>query len=376
MKTIGFPRMHKEISEKRAFLPEFFKELEVNGALIYIENGYGSKMGFTHEDYLNVNKHITFVSQDESYKQDIVIVLRSPEFEELELIPDGTILLSMLHYPTRSKRNKMLLKKKIKAVSLDSIRGDFMQRLVFNAKGTSGHGMEVAFDELEKVRTDLYSSKRGPLEVSIIGMGMIGLHAGKSAGKFARPEIAAKIKEAKAKGVMINMLPRNITSDKEEMAKILKRTDILVDASTRDNPYEYIIDNEMLANLKSDAIIVDLTADPYLVDEEGVQVKAIEGIPTGTLDKYVIYKDDKEYYDIPDTVNKSNRRTVISCDAWPGVKPRECMELYAIQMLPIITKLVEKDFEEMSLDSHYYFDRAISRATLDYFFENDKMKIE
>ena len=372
MKTLGFPRMHKEISEKRAFLPDFFKKLEINGAHIYIENGYGSKLGYTHDDYLKVNKNIKFVSQEQSYKQDIIIVLRSPEFEELELIPDGRILLSMLHYPTRAKRNKMLIKKKLKAVSLDSVRGDFMQRLVFNAKGTSGNGMEVAFDELEKVREDFYSDKRGPIEVSIIGMGMIGLHAGKSAGKFGRPEIAAKIKEAGAKGVIVSMLPRNITSDKEEMAKILKRTDILVDASTRDNPYEYIIDNEMLENLKDDAIIVDLTADPYLVDEEGIQVKAIEGIPTGTLDKYVIYKEDKEYYDIPETVNKSNRRTVISCDAWPGVKPFECMELYAIQMLPLITKLLEKEYEEMTLESHYYFDRAIYRASMDYFLKHDK----
>ena len=376
MKTLGFPRMHKEKGEIRAFLPDFFEKLEVNGAKIYIEEGYGSKMGYTKDDYLSVNKNIEFVSKEESYKQDIIIVLRSPEFDELEFIPDGKILVSMLHYPTRAKRIKVLKRKNIKAVSLDSIRGDFLQRLVFNAKGTSLHGMEIAFSELEKIKSDFYSNTRGPLEVSIIGMGMVGLQAGKAASKFALPEIAKKIKEAKAKGVLINMLPRNITSDREEMIKILKRTDILVDASTRDNPYEYIVDNELLGNLKEEAIILDLTADPYLVDEEGIQVKAIEGIPTGTLDKYVIYKDDKEYYDIPDTVNTSNRRTVVSCDAWPGVKPRECMELYAVQMLPLITKLLEKEFDEMSLESPYYFERAIYRATLDYFFKYDKIKTE
>ena len=70
MKTLGFPRMHKEKGEIRAFLPDFFEKLEVNGAKIYIEEGYGSKMGYTKEDYLSVNKNIEFVSKEESYKQD------------------------------------------------------------------------------------------------------------------------------------------------------------------------------------------------------------------------------------------------------------------------------------------------------------------
>ena len=65
-------------------------------------------MGYTKEDYLAVNKNIEFVSKEDSYKQDIIIVLRSPEFDELELIPDGKILVSMLHYPTRAKRIKVL----------------------------------------------------------------------------------------------------------------------------------------------------------------------------------------------------------------------------------------------------------------------------
>lgn len=47
-----------------------------------------------------------------------------------------------------------------------------------------------------------------------------------------------------------------------------------------------------------------------------------------------------------------------------------------MQMLPLITKLLEKEFDEMSLESPYYFERAIYRATLDYFFKYDKIKTE
>lgn len=374
MKKLGFPRMHKEKNEKRAFLPEFFGGLANLETDIYLEKGYGSKMGFVEDDYTKENPNIKFVSKEDAFNQDIVVVLRSPDFNEIELMKKGSILLSMLHYPTRAKRVRILKEKGIKAVSLDSLRDDLMQRIVFNAKGTSENGIELAFKELEKVRDDFYSKNRGPIEVSIMGMGLVGLGAARAAGRYACKELNEKMIEAGTKGVLVHMLPRNITGDRQEMSRILEKTDIFVDASSRDNPYDYIVDNKLLGRLKKDAIIVDLTADPYIVDEDGMQVKAIEGIPTGNLDKYVIYKEDKEYYDIPEEVDKENRRTVISCDAWPGVKPKECMELYGIQMLPIITKLFEKDVDDMGIESPYYFERAIYRATIEYFENHEKKK--
>ena len=119
--------------------------------------------------------------------------------------------------------------------------------------------------------------------------------------------------------------------------------------------------------LKDDAIILDLTADPYLTDEAGVQVKAIEGTPTGNLNKTIMYTDDPAYEAIPSGVKIDNRRTVVSCDAWPGVKPEECMHMYGIQILPVLVKLIEKDVDEMTIDSPYYFERAIHRATIGFF---------
>ena len=42
LKTIGFPRMHKEINEKRDFLPSFFDMLKNEKVQIFLEEGYGS----------------------------------------------------------------------------------------------------------------------------------------------------------------------------------------------------------------------------------------------------------------------------------------------------------------------------------------------
>ena len=63
-------------------------------------------------------------------------------------------------------------------------------------------------------------------------------------------------------------------------------------------------------------LYIDLTADPYNDKVEPMQVKGIEGIPTGTLEKYVIETDDILYNTIPKSIESNNRRVVASCNAW------------------------------------------------------------
>ncbi|NOH16659.1 alanine dehydrogenase [Clostridium cochlearium] len=372
MISLGFPRMHKEQNEKRDFLPDFFRMMKSEKADFYLEQGYGSAMGISEDEYLKANERIKFVSNRECYEKDIVVVLRSPEFNEIDCMKDGSTLVSMLHYPTRATRVNKLKSKNIFGVSMDSLRNDFLERIVVNYNGTSGNGMEMAFQELSKSMEDFYSKERGIINVTILGMGMVGLYAAKSAGKYGNLELNSKMKELGTKGVKVNLLPRSITSDEEELIKIIKETDILVDATTREDATKYIISNDLIGYLKSHAVILDLTADPYLTDVNPIQVKAIEGIPTGTLDKPVIYEDDEIYEAIPKEVVSKNRRIVVGCNAWPGIKPKECMHLYGIQLFPIVQKLIRIDKSMLTDKSDDYFERAIYRGTIKYFEENEK----
>lgn len=373
MKSIGFPMMHKEVNERRDFLPQFFNMLSKENLDFYLEEGYGSGMNFTHEDYTNMNNKIKFVSNKECYEKDIVVVLRSPEFNEIDYMKRGSILVSMLHYPTRATRVNKLKSKGIIGISMDSLKNDFLERMVVNYTGTSGNGMELAFRELEKDMHDFNSKDRGIIKVTILGMGMVGLTAAKIAGKYGNIEINKKMKETGMKGVLVRMLPRNLTSDRSELLKMIRSTDILVDASTRDDSTKYIIENNLIDEMKEHAIILDLTADPYLTDINPIQVKAIEGIPTGTLDKPVIYKNDEEIYNtIPNGVCKKSRRTVVSCNAWPGIKPIDCMGVYGKQILPIIKCIGRNNDTFFSEESDDFFVRAIYRATIDFYEKFEK----
>lgn len=372
MKRIGFPRMHKELNEKRDFLPRFFKQLANENAELYLEKGYGTGMGYSEEDYLRENPNIQFTDNRDCYTKDIVVVLRAPEIHEIEWMKSGSILVSMLHYPTRKSRTELLKRKNIHGISMDLIRNDLLERIVVNYNGTSGNGIKLAFLELSKSMKDFYSKNRDIINVSIIGMGMVGLTAAKAAKIYGSQEINEKMKHIGAKGVLVRMLPRNITCDRNEMMKILKDTDILVDASTRDNCTEYIIKNEMLKYMRPYSVILDITADPYLTDIDPIQVKAIEGIPTGTLDKMVFYPDDNDYLQIPSGVSTLNRRIVVSCNAWPGLNAAECMKLYGKQLTPVIKMIIRNDVRIVNEHSDSFFMRAIYRSSIEYYERFEK----
>ncbi len=76
--SIGFPRMMKEAGEKRVFLPEFIQFLTHRGTLVFIEEGYGSRSGYSFDDYRQGNDRVRLSSREEAFNQDATIVLRSP----------------------------------------------------------------------------------------------------------------------------------------------------------------------------------------------------------------------------------------------------------------------------------------------------------
>ncbi len=293
-KSYGFPRMNKEVNEKRSFLPAFFGELKGYDIEVWLENDYGAKMGFTEEDYLKENENIIFAAREIIYSKDVVIVLRAPIDEELKSMKRGSVLISMLHYLTRETRNLLMEQLGIIAFSMDSMVDDDNRRVVVNNYETAFNGAKIALEQLEGELSNVNLNR--PINIAIIGMGEIGLTVAK-AFKDLSNERFKKFK-AEYYGLKISMLTRSITGNSKLLIEELRSADILVDASSRIDTSKYIVDNQMLKELPSHAIILDITADPYDFEKQPPQVKAIEGIPTGTLDQIVFKTNDNAYEEL------------------------------------------------------------------------------
>ncbi len=349
IKNFGFISMRFEKKEVRDFRPSFFKNLRNLTQKIYLDYGYGEKLGFHEKDYVSANPNIIFRNRFEVFKKDCVITIRTPDFDELLFLNQNAVFMSMLHYSTRKKRNEFLLKKKINLISMDSITDDSGKRLIQNYEGTVENAFNVAYGEIFN-----YIKDKEFVRVLVIGSGEIGKIAVDKAIKLS------------LKPVIVETIGKNITSNINIVNHILQKTDILVDASKREDSTKYIIKNESIKYLPEEAIILDISADDYDVNIDPIQVKGIEGIPTGTIDKYVFNINSDEYDRIPRDVYSSNRRKVISCNAWPAVNPHNCLTVYENQILPFINTLSECDFNKLDLVSKDYYIRALARGKYEY----------
>lgn len=363
-KTIGFPRMRKEQRERRVFLPEFIQFLVRPGISVHIEEGYGSRSGFTFGDYHLANPSVFMTNRDDAFCKDVIFMLRSPNDDEFAKIPPGTVLISMLHYPTRPARVALLQKLGIKAISLDSIVNDNNLRLVENMKSVAWNGLEVAFDVLEKTWPGLRRPDGEPIRVLILGTGMVGKHAVDAATKMGLVERNNQHMQEHGPGVVVMAAGRNLTGNPKTMEKLFRETDILVDACQRRDSSVPLVPNAWLAWLPEHAVITDLAVDPYDLDCSPIVVRGVEGIPQGNLDQYIFDARDPNWdRTVPESIPSENRRTVVSCYSWPGIHPEACMRHYAQQLEPVMDALLEKGYDDLSIDGSY-FERACYRASL------------
>jgi alanine dehydrogenase len=360
---IGLPRMHKESAELRDFLPDFVGYLahhDVEG--VVIEKGYGSGMGFRTENYLRSSRKVRVGNYEECLAQDVVIVLRAPDEEALRKIRPGAVLLTMFHYTNHPHRNRMLLDLGIHAVSLDSIVDDRGRRLIENISMVGWNGMEGAFRELARTYPQFDEPRRPPIHVTVLGSGAVAGAALFAATRYGDQDLHSRMVARGMRGVEVTVVDYDLTSDETYMRSRLAKTDVLVDATRRPDPYRTVIPNTWLEALPTHSVICDLAADTHDFSLVPPKTKAIEGIPHGTLEQYIFPIDDPVYEKLAEKVDATNRRMTLSCYSWPGLHPRGSMELYGGQLEPLLEVVLAKSPHDWDIASENHLERSLARA--------------
>jgi len=337
--TVGFPRMYNEPGERRAFLPPLMALLASMDVDVFLEAGSGTGMGYGDDAYAAVSPRVHIVDEATAYSQDIVVVLRAPE-GRYELVRRGAILLSMLHFITRPERVDLLRGLGIEAIALDMVTGDDGRRLVQNLRDVARNGLATAFDALERRWPPLLSTSRPAVSVTILGAGGVGKHAIEWAAKGGDESRNQRFMRDGLPGVEVVVVEQNLAGNEAYFRHRLALTDILVDATARRDTSRRLFPNAWLGFLPEHAIVCDLAVDPYLLDATPQVVRGIEGIPQGNLDQWEFAPDDPAWDLLPAGIPTDERRTVVSCYSWPGVRPEPCMEAYGSQVTPLLKTLI------------------------------------
>ncbi|MGC9357126.1 MAG: alanine dehydrogenase [Anaerolineae bacterium] len=364
--SIGFPRMHKEAGEVRDFLPDLVHHLAPLAGRLVIEEGSGAGMGIAPSAYVDGLDNVLWGTNEDCYDQEIVVQVRSPEDDEMARMKPGTLLFSMLHFNTHPRRVQLMRDLGIVPIAMDSVVDDDGVRLVENIRGTSWNAIWAGFRALRKTYPDFEMPGREPIRVLIVGAGPVGRYAAEASAKYGDEDLARGLARQAVMPVVASLIERSVTSNEPLLIREMSDVDMFVDATARYDPTKYIFCNDLLGYLPQHAVVVDLAADPYInLSARSLQVKAIEGIPTGNLDEYEFPPDHPAFDALPPGVDTRERRMTVSCYSWPGITPLECMKRYGRQVEPFLKLLLTRSWASLSVGAEDYFERALCRGTLD-----------
>ena len=267
---IGIPK-ERSFQEKRICLtPDAVSALTNNGHRVLIESGAGNNAAFEDKEYNEAGAEITS-DTTKVFSCPIILKVEPPTLDEIKMIKPNAVLISVLQLKMQKKAYfKSLSKKKITALGFEFIKdnhGTFPA--VRQISEIAGAASILIASEIMSITNEGNGLMLGnisgipPTEVVVIGAGIVGEYAAKSAiGLGANVRIfdnsITKLRTLQAnigRGIYTStMQPKNLM-------KALMRCDVAIGASKGKNRAPVLVNEAMVELMKQGAVIVDVSID-------------------------------------------------------------------------------------------------------------------
>ncbi len=268
---IGIPN---EISmqEKRVTLtPESVALLVNNGHEIWIETKAGDGAKFSDKQYSDAGAKIVY-SAEEVYKANAILKIEPPTLEEIEMMQPGQTLISAIQLGNQKPDYlEALNRKKITALAFEFIQDKVGGMPIIRAMS------EIAGNTVMSIASEYLNTANGgrgiilggitgvpPTQVVIIGAGTVAEYAARAAlGLGAEVKVfdnhiykLRRIKHALGQQIYTS------TIDTVTLAESLRHADVVIGALRAEKgKNRYVVTEEMVAEMKDDSIIIDLSID-------------------------------------------------------------------------------------------------------------------
>ena len=270
--SIGIPKETCLNERRTCITPDAVQVLIANGHQIIVEAGAGEGSFFTDLQYSEAGARITPNAQ-EAFEQDLVLKINPPTSDEIELLKMNTYLVSALQINLRDKEYfKKLAEKKINAIAFEFIADEYKQLSLVRLIGEIAGSISVLYaaELLALTNGLMLGGITGvrPTEVVIIGAGIVGEFATKAAlGLGASVKVFDNsLSKLRRLHMMVDgRVPTSII-DPKELAKSLKRADVVIGALSKLS-HVPIITEEMVAAMKKGSVIIDVTIDNRKMSE-------------------------------------------------------------------------------------------------------------
>jgi NAD(P) transhydrogenase subunit alpha len=290
-------------------LPATAEKLVKLGAEVLIEAGLGQSCRFEDAAYEKVGATVSAARRELLQAADMVLRLRKPPADEIELMRKGCIHVSYLDPFNEGELVELLRRASISAVSLEMIpRSTLAQKMdvLSSQANLAGYtAVLLGAEQLDKI-LPMMTTPAGtikPARVFVIGVGVAGLQAIATAKRLGamveafdtRPVVEEQVKSLGAKFVKIELgetgqtkdgyakalTPEQLALQKEGMAKACARADMVITtAQLFGRPAPRLLDHNMLAGMQPGSVVIDMAVESGGNVEGSVldQVTEISGV--------------------------------------------------------------------------------------------------
>lgn len=316
--NIAVPKEVHPGETRVALVPEHIARLVEMGAHISVEAGIGKNLNFSDEDYQNAGASSVADRNNLLQTADMVLRIRKPLMEEVELLKEESIYVSLLDPFNEQQLLEAFKDRGVTAISMEMIpritRAQKMDVLSSQSNLAGYVAVILAAERLDKIFPMMMTpaGTLAPARVFIIGVGIAGLQAIATAKRLGarvdafdtRPVVEEQVKSLGARFVKIDLGETGQTKDgyakaltdaqlqkqREGMAKACAASDVVITAAQvfgRKAPL--IVTEDMVAGMSKGSVLVDLAVETggnvagsqpnQEVDVNGVRIIGLANLP-------------------------------------------------------------------------------------------------
>ena len=316
--NIAVPKEVHEGETRVAMIPEHVAKLVKAGAEVSIEAGLGQTLRIVDDQYTKAGASVSTDRNALIQNADMVLRIRKPAAQEVELMKQGCIYISLLDPFNERELIDQFMARGVSAISMEMIpritRAQKMDVLSSQANLAGYAAVIIASERLDKILPMMMTPAGTivPARAFVIGVGVAGLQAIATAKRLGarveafdtRPVVEEQVKSLGARFIKIDLGETGQTKDgyakalteeqlqkqREGMAKVCASADIVITtAQLFGRPAPLIVTAEMVSGMQPGSVIVDLAVESggnvagsqvgREVDVNGVRIIGLANLP-------------------------------------------------------------------------------------------------
>lgn len=288
--NVAIPKEIVEGERRVAVVPDAVAKLAGQGFEFRVESGAGEAAYFTDAEYREAGAEIVEGARDLYGAAEIILKVRKPAENEVEMIPAGAVLIGFLEPLTSADLVRQLAEHRITAFSMETIprisRAQPMDALSSQATAAGYRAALIAANSLPKFLPMLTTAAGTirPAKVLVLGAGVAGLQAIATSRRLGgvvsafdiRPAVKEEVESLGARFLQMELeedteaeggYAKEVTEETKarEQAFIHKHVSesdiVITTAAVPGRRAPILVEEEMVADMRPGSVIVDLAAE-------------------------------------------------------------------------------------------------------------------